>query len=447
MAGATTNNVIILDPSNDGQAKVLNTIPTGTEDGVVTRPILDTPIDVSLSNFPFANLDSFGRIRVSTVFTIFDSKQINDAQSLTWDTFTQNGATSTHSTINAQSLMQVAALASSIAIRQTKMRFSYQPGKSSLIYMSFYAPTEVDIVKRVGLFTGSSISPYLAPQDGIFLENDAGTITFNIAKNGTVTETVAQASWNIDPMDGTGPSGDTLNLNTGQVVVIDYQWLGTGSVRVGFVLGQDIVYVHEFFHSNTVPFTTVYMTNSNLTLRYTIHNTAATASVDGLAHICTSVISEAGDDPTGSTTAIDRGTTSLALPAAGTTLALLIIRLKTGYENAIIKPTNYSVMPSSTNIVRASLVINPTIAGALVYTGITNSAIEYAVGGVLNTVTGGLQLETSYTLQNNTLPLSLTNDLRLGASIAGVRDILVVTGERTGGATSVLASLTWRESI
>lgn len=39
---------------------------------------------------------------------------------------------------------------------------------------------------------------------------------------------IAQASWNVDPMDGTGPSGVTLDPTKGNVYQIDAQYLGFG---------------------------------------------------------------------------------------------------------------------------------------------------------------------------------------------------------------------------
>lgn len=43
-------------------------------------------------------------------------------------------------------------------------------------------------------------------------------------------DTISQTSWNIDRMNGTGPSGQILNPQKGNVFRITFQWLGFGSI-------------------------------------------------------------------------------------------------------------------------------------------------------------------------------------------------------------------------
>lgn len=65
-------------------------------------------------------------------------------------------------------------------------------------------------------------------------------------------QSVPQASWNIDPMDGTGPSGLTLDTSKTQILVISIQALYVGEVRIGFDINGDIQWCHAFEHSNIV---------------------------------------------------------------------------------------------------------------------------------------------------------------------------------------------------
>jgi hypothetical protein len=312
--------------------------------------------------------------------------------------------------------------------------------------MTTHMPTETNVVKRVGPFSGSSTTPFLAPQDGIYFENSAGTFSWNIAKNGTVTETIAQASWNLDKLDGTGISGITLNLSAAQILVIDYQWLGVGDVRVGFNINGINVYVHQFYHSNVPAFTSVYTQTPNLPLRYTIHNTAVTASVSGLGQICTSIISEAGDDGTASFS-YNSGLTGLAIAVAPAINALFGFRLKTGYLGATIIPTNININSTSGAPVLMTLNLNPTISGAFTFSGVTNSALEAFTGTVSNTISGGTTLHSIYNEDLASSLLNLDNALRLGALIDGTRDVLVVTVSRSGGVSTAFGAFNWRETL
>ena len=109
--------------------------------------------------------------------------------------------------------------------RQTFMRFNYQPGKSQLINMTFILDKSgggTGVQRRVGIFDDDN---------GIFLEDDEGTIKAVIRSNATgtpVNTKVSQTSWNIDAMDGSGRSGITIDWTKSQILTIDYEWLEAG---------------------------------------------------------------------------------------------------------------------------------------------------------------------------------------------------------------------------
>ena len=107
----------------------------------------------------------------------------------------------------------------------------------------------------------------------------------------TLTEDVRvpQADWNIDTMDGHGPSGFELDLTKIQMAYMDYSWYGAGKVRFGFKdrLGK-VIYCHHFLHNNRL--TEAYMRSGNLPAKYEILNTGNPSYVPTLFHWGTSVI-------------------------------------------------------------------------------------------------------------------------------------------------------------
>lgn len=89
-----------------------------------------------------------------------------------------------------------------------------------------------------------------------------GSFAQTIASNAATDTWVAQASWNVDVMDGTGPSGMTLDKTKKNVYQIRYQWLGGGPAH--YYIEQDsestrtgdrwqLVHVLEYTNANTVP--------------------------------------------------------------------------------------------------------------------------------------------------------------------------------------------------
>lgn len=81
---------------------------------------------------------------------------------------------------------------------------------------------------------------------------------------------IAQTAWNLDRMDGTGPSGYNLDLSKIQMFYMDYSWYGAGAIRFGFKdqHGQ-VIYCHRFVHNNNM--TEAYLRSGNLPARYEVN--------------------------------------------------------------------------------------------------------------------------------------------------------------------------------
>ena len=62
---------------------------------------------------------------------------------------------------------------------------------------------------------------------------------------------IKQSEFNIDRLDGTGPSGYVLDLNKMQMIFIDYSWYGAGKIRYGIrTTNGKITYFHEIYNNN-----------------------------------------------------------------------------------------------------------------------------------------------------------------------------------------------------
>jgi hypothetical protein len=82
---------------------------------------------------------------------------------------------------------------------------------------------------------------------------------------------VPQSQWNLDKMNGTGPSGYTIDISKMQMAYIDYTWYGAGFARFGFrAVNGDIVYCHKM-PGNNVNFA-AYQRSGNLPGRFEAAN-------------------------------------------------------------------------------------------------------------------------------------------------------------------------------
>lgn len=394
------------------------------------------------------SIDPFGRLRVSAPYTIFDSKQLHDKQPLFWDEIVAGSATSTHVPADAATVLAVTASASDYAMRQTKQRFNYQPGKGFLFFLTFYSPQAEGVTSRIGVFDGTGVD-YMTPNNGIFFQCD-GTLSWNIAKNGSVTETVNQASWNVDTLDGNGVSGKTLNVSSVQIAIIDFEWLGVGRVRVGFVIDGLVYYCHYFNHSNMAGFTSVYMSTPNLPVRYDIQTDGTSASE--LHHICSTAISEGGVEGTGILRSVNTGFTHIDASAADTTYAVIGVRLKDTYKDVTVTPEYFSMIDETGNAFRWSLQLNPTVDGTFTYSDITNSALQRALGVTANVVSAeGLIIDSGYVGSADKAGAGsdrkFVTSLRMGTKIDGTADTLVLCVTPLDVNSDVQASLTFRELL
>jgi hypothetical protein len=269
--------------------------------------------------------------------------------------------------------------------------FSYQPGKSLLVLNTFaMEPAKDNLRQRVGYFNAAN---------GLYIELEDDTLSFveRSSVTGSATETkVAQANWNVDKLDGTGPSGRTLDITKAQILWMDIEWLGLGTVRMGFVIDGLFVHCHSFHHANLI--TSTYITTASLPLRYEIINLDTTATISTLKQVCSTVISEGGYELRGQQRAV--GTPVSAprdLTATGVLYPIVSIRLKASPDrlDAIVIPTALSILGDGNNaFFEWRLQRSATTFGGTWTSVATESAVEYNLSGVSSI--GGTTLAKGY---------------------------------------------------
>lgn len=396
-----------------------------------------------------AAIDAFARLRVSNPVTLFENKQLYDKQPLIWSEALTSGGNVIYNSNRASSTLTTNGTNGSSVIRQSKQRINYQPGKSLLILTTFVLGAAGNNVrKRVGFFNANN---------GIFIQQTSSALSLvrrSFVGGSISEETVNQSAWNLDRLDGTGPSGITLDQAMSQIFMIDIEWLGVGRVRMGFVIDGIPIYVHEFLHSNNLP--SVYMSTPNLPIRYEITNTAA-GDAGSLEEICSTAISEGGYSQLGVLRTTNRGTSAIGFKNTDGKVPIMSIRLKSGYIGATITPTDISIACASATTYLWELILNPSIASdPASWVDITNSAIQYDVTrGRTNTVSGGTVIKSGYVVgQGNTVSTNTAGDLTsllvMSADVNDVPDqlVLAVTRIDSGGSNvDFFGSLSWREML
>jgi len=337
--------------------------------------------------------DAFGRQRMSTPFTLFDSSQRYSDRDDQWVTQTTTGGSTLYNVYQSTTSLEVDNTSGARVTRETKRVFAYQPGKSLQIMATFaFDEGQTGLAQRVGYFNN---------QNGIFFTSKNGT-NYMVKRtyiDGSAQDIeIAQSDWNVDKLDGTTPTGINIDVTKAQIFFMDIEWLGVGQVRTGFVINGNFYLAHVFQHANILD--TVYMTTATLPVRYEIENIAGTVAGSSMKQICSTVISEGGFEIRGRPYSVGRPVTApMNLLTAGTFYPLVSVRLNSSYLDAVAVLKNISMLGIANNgKMQYKLVANATITGGS-WTNVSGSLVEYNI--TADTMSGGETLTSGYVGINN----------------------------------------------
>lgn len=277
------------------------------------------------------NLDAFGGLRTTSARIIGEYRTVTGtASELEYVSLISGSATRT-TNLTRKSVDLVTTTANSDrAVHQTRQYHPYIAGTSNKFLITFKMDLgKTNLIQSVGAFDDNN---------GIFFRMNGTIPEVVVRKGGSDTEVVSQSNWNKDRLDGTmtefNQSGITANFSKCHILTLDYQWLGVGRVRVGFVIGGKIIYVHEFNHANTT--SEVYMYSASLPVRWELHNTGVVASPSEMQAICAGVYCEGSDNEIGFTVSVSTGT-SQSVTNTTDGQCLLAIRLKNSINNIPVR--------------------------------------------------------------------------------------------------------------
>ncbi len=324
------------------------------------------------------SVDPFGRARISNPLGLFDAQFTYNLNPLLYEAITNgSGATVTHDTTNRLALLTFASTPTGgKSYMQSYEHLHYQPGKGQQIELTFnFIETMTNTLKFVGYSDGVN---------GIELQQSDSTVQIALLTGTTHgNETVAQANWNIDVMDGSGPSGLTLNLAKVQIFCIDLQALYVGRVRCGFNIGGVTHPVHEFLHANVDVYP--YIQSANLPVRAGMTCTGTVSTT--MFFVCTSVKSEGGQEDTAARSFGIEGT---ATAGNNTRTHILSIRPKTTFNSIVnrikFNPQTMNIGVTGNNGVFWELCVGQAISGTTTYTdcNTTYSGFEYNTAGTIS---------------------------------------------------------------
>ena len=442
-SGVTSNNV---------------NVQTGGQNITNTNPLVVSPTNMQL--------DAFGRMRMATPYTLADYKnQYAIDQNLCF--IGSNGGFSNFSKYQAAAQLSNTIQNGATSILQSYMYHNYQPGKSQLVLQSFnFNGYTCNVTKRIGYFDDN---------DGIYLElsgsnSGAGALSINIRSSvgypTIATQQAVQGSWNIDNVNGgTGgpnPSGVNLNMSNVQLFFTDFQWLGVGRVRCGFVISGQMIDCHEFNCANIT--SNIYMTTGSLPIRAEMRNIATLSAPTTMNKLCSTVICEGGYQESGIdfsyTTNFTSGTNVAGNDVNHPVFCLKLAPTYNTYPNHVyLKLTGISIYTTASSVVYNIVKVNSSnlVSGGSWYNIGDSSASMFSsnmtsfTGSSANCLSSGFALATTgggaynFPIQNSIIATTKRNLIANNIQGTDSQTYVVLISNKTNSATSVDVSLQWQE--
>ena len=189
------------------------------------------------------NVDSqFDELRVAQKSPVVELTSVYGVSEIRDVVFTTGGGTVTNTSTEYQ--VSTAGGGADSAILESALRGRYMPGFAGEAGIGIRIPSAPtgNQVARFGMFDS---------QNGAFF-GVSSTNIFVAIRRGGIDTVINQSAWNVDPLDGSGPSGETLDLSKGNIYQIVFTWYGYGVIEFRVVLpnpttgAQEVVTVERY---------------------------------------------------------------------------------------------------------------------------------------------------------------------------------------------------------
>lgn len=402
-------------------------------------------------------LDNFNKLRVTSSTTILDVRHTGGAKNSIYEVEKSTAhASATYSSVTGPStvLTLTSAVNTNYVTRQTREYITFQQGKPIITFITANMnPTSNNATNSVGQIG------YFDNEDGIYFQHEGdgsdGSMSVGIRFGASDTH-VAQNDWNIDPMDGTGPSALSVNFDKIQTYTMEMSW--DNIIRMGILISGKMIAVHEF-HDQTTHLLTA---NPNLPVRYSLSATGSVSSAT-LRHYSTFVSSDAGYEPIGRMYAVNNVASPVKI---NSTVEKPIFIMRHGdfdLHKGKIKPVMLDIINTSPShiIYRIYKYRSP---GSIPVRGITDSSFTTGEGTLAKYAFGGSFIDGDFDDTRILLYQGIFTELAnfdfdkyyknnsvstLSGDLSSNSDYLVVSCQLTSGcaAKSIIVMASWIEYV
>ena len=389
------------------------------------------------TQFPSTYFDCFGRFVTSQPKKLMEYSATYPLDIVRYFTFdVDSSGTYVRDATKTQITLTTTTDANDKVVVQTRRNIQYNKGNSQEIFIIYRPNPLPNRRERWGYFDANN---------GVFFEHDGTNPRLVIRSNtsGSIVDTtIERAAW-LDPLNGTGASGLTINFEKQTVFKIDFGWLSSRGVRFFVDIGGTFVLLKQWYISNTmvVPF----MKTACLPIRFEVDNTGVTSESTSSSFSCFAVQSSGATDQEGPVRFRSNSVTPTSISATETIVSG--IRVNSSYPNASIQIIEFDITPASGNtFAYYKLVYNPTLVGDNwtandmgIYDYLT-SVTSYTGGNIIGQ--GHVNLAQTGRIVNIK---DLFNDVYLGFDLDGTADAVILTLQTNTGLGTIFYNLEFKE--
>ncbi len=403
------------------------------------------------------NSDIFGRLRISNANILFTFHHALGEKSIYIDTKIVGSATCILDTTISSKILTVYNTGDKV-VYQTRQYFPYIPGSSKIIYLTgvLQVTSNSGVRSRIGTFDNHYDKAIGINGNGHFFEffeEKLYIVERTSTLGGYQTDfRIQQSDWNLDPLDGTGPSGLTIDPTKSLLFVIEYAWLGVNIVKMGFKINDSLCWCHIWDHSDlNVP----YIKYAKLPIRYEIENISAGEVTTEMRVICAAIIVEGGP---GVLNNINHGINltfcddNERYVPKNDWFPIFSIKLADQCIRRSIAITKLTITTTENRSLKWRLILNPVLINPnwIVNTAHPDSIIQYDIStgvvGKSNNIQVGYPYESGTITGNCTENYYFeTPDIMANADIAGNSDIITLQARGINNNSSFIYSIDWIE--
>jgi hypothetical protein len=386
------------------------------------------------------NFSDNNRFKVSPFQTVFFNTFQYGKETDIWDERVVGVGTATHNVASSNIIMEVGSTAGSKVIRQTKNVMRYIPGRGATLAFAIRLDNpQVGIRRRFGLFDDN---------DGVYFEDDGGTYSYVIrsSTSGITTETrVFRDEWNGEKFDGNGYTGVVADPTKQQMISINYEWYGAGTIQFAWLMKNETIASHTFDNSNTND--RVWCSTPFLPIRVEIENITGVAGTHYIYQGSNSLIQEGEPEKLGTLLSISNPITGTTMPSANTFYPIISLRLKSNNLTGVMLLRSLQAATNDNTNIYWRLIENATLTGGTwVDHPDPNSFIQYNI--TQTALSGGTTLLNGFVVGGGSQLIEVDDKaaVQLGRSgIGTISDTYTLACSSPINNKSALAVLNWIE--